>query len=177
MLGFPRIELAESVGRRACLDGAAFRANAALLLGFALLHGQKGITLIGVLMGVDDIAILFSFTRSYFRVNTPRPYERMRFLKALMPCKPLAELYTAIGYHKHGKTEIYRDFLRHLEPSEDQFENAEGSRGTVMLVFTLPFYDVVFKLIKDRFDNLDRLVEYGVEPVPDTTRVINPPWR
>src|SRR6516165_173248 len=153
MLGFPRIELAESVGRRAYLDGAAFRADErGLLLGFALLHGEKGITLVAVLMGEDDIPILLSFSRSYFRVDTPRPYERVRFLKALMPRKPLAELYTAIGYHKHGKTEFYRDFLRHLQASEDQFEKAEGAPGMVMVVFTLPSYDVVFKLIKDRFD-------------------------
>ena len=66
---------------------------------------------------------------NYFRVDTQRPYERVRFLKALMPRKPLAELYTAIGYHKHGKTEFYRDFLRHLEASEDQFEKAEGAPG------------------------------------------------
>jgi len=110
------------------LDGAAFRADErGLLLGFALLHGEKGITLVAVLMG-DDIAILFSFTRSYFRVDTPRPYERVRFLKALMPRKPLGELYTATGYHKHGKTEFYCDFLRHLQMFEDQFEIAEGDR-------------------------------------------------
>jgi isocitrate dehydrogenase kinase/phosphatase len=135
------------------LGGAAFRADErGLLLGFALLHAEKGITLAAVLMGVEDIAILFSFTRSYFRVDTERPYERVRFLKELMPRKPLAELYTAIGHHKHGKTEFYRDFLRHLDASEDQFEEAEGDRGMVMVVFTLLSYDVVFKLIKDRFD-------------------------
>ena len=71
-LGFPRIELAESVGRRGYSGGAAFRAGErGLLLGFTLLHGEKGITLVAVLMGEDDIAILFSFTRSYFRW-TPR---------------------------------------------------------------------------------------------------------
>ena len=86
-------------------------------------------------------------------LDTPRPYERVRFLEALMPRKPLAELYTTIGYHKHGKTEFYRDFLRHLEASEDQFEKAEGDRGMVMVVFTLPSNDLVFKLIKDRFDH------------------------
>ena len=153
-LGFPRIELAESVGRRAYLDRAAFRAGDkhGLPLGLALLHGDTGIRLDAVLMGEDDIAILFSFTRSYFRVDAPRPYELVRFLKTLMPRKRLADLYMAIGYNKHGKTEFYRDFLRHLRASEDQFESAEGARGMVMLVFTLPSYDVVFKLIKDRFD-------------------------
>jgi isocitrate dehydrogenase kinase/phosphatase len=158
-LGGPvaRIEMAEKIffrGRSAYLVGAAFRAGeeGGLPLGLALLHGEKGITLDAILLGEDDIAILFSFTRSYFRVDTVRPFELVRFLKTLMPRKRLAELYTAIGYNKHGKTEFYRDFLNHLEASEDQFEKAEGERGMVMAVFTLPSYDVVFKLIKDRFD-------------------------
>jgi isocitrate dehydrogenase kinase/phosphatase len=152
-----RIEMAQSVffrGRSAYLVGAAFRAGDehGLPLGLALLHGERGITLDALLMGEDDLAILFSFTRSYFRVEAARPYELVRFLKTLMPRKPLAELYTAIGYNKHGKTEFYRDFLRHLQASKDQFEKAKGERGMVMVVFTLPSYDVVFKLIKDRFD-------------------------
>ncbi|MBV8352555.1 MAG: bifunctional isocitrate dehydrogenase kinase/phosphatase [Verrucomicrobia bacterium] len=152
-----RIEMVESVffrGRSAYLVGAAFRAGDedGLPLGLALLNGETGITLDAVLLGEVDLAILFSFTRSYFRVNAARPYELVRFLKTLMPRKRLAELYTAIGYHKHGKTEFYRDFLRHLEASEDQFEQAEGAPGMVMVVFNLPSYDVVFKLIKDRFD-------------------------
>ena len=50
------------------------------------------------------------------------------------------------------KTEFYRDFVGHLEKSHDRFIAAEGTRGMVMLVFTLPSYDVVFKLIRDRFD-------------------------
>jgi isocitrate dehydrogenase kinase/phosphatase len=152
-----RIEMIENVffrGKGAYLVGSAFRASDghSLPLGFALLNGKTGITLDAVLTGEDDIAILFSFTRSYFRVDAARPYELVRFLKTLMPRKPLAELYTAIGYNKHGKTEFYRDFLRHLQDSQDQFAKAEGERGMVMVVFTLPSYDVVFKLIKDRFD-------------------------
>jgi len=152
-----RIEMAENAffrGKSAYLVGAAYRPGdeRGVPVGFALLHGEAGITLDAVLLGEDDIAILFSFTRSYFRVDAPRPHELVRFLKSLMPRKPLAELYTAIGYNKHGKTEFYRDFLRHLETSEDQLEKADGERGMVMAVFTLPSYDVVFKVIRDRFD-------------------------
>lgn len=157
-LGGPiaRIEMAESIffrGKGAYLVGIAFRGDEHRLpLGLALLNDRTGITLDAVLTGEDDIAILFSFTRSYFLVDAARPCELVRFLKRLMPRKPLAELYMAIGYNKHGKTEFYRDFLRHLQASEDQFEKAQGERGMVMLVFTLPSYDVVFKLIRDRFD-------------------------
>ncbi|MDQ3315326.1 MAG: bifunctional isocitrate dehydrogenase kinase/phosphatase, partial [Verrucomicrobiota bacterium] len=105
-----------------------------------------------VLLGETDLAILFSFTRAYFRVDTACPYELVRSLRDLLPEKRLVDLYNAIGYHRHGKTEFYRDFMRHLRSSEDCFVAAEGTRGMVMLVFTLPSYDVVFKLIKDRFD-------------------------
>jgi isocitrate dehydrogenase kinase/phosphatase len=69
-----------------------------------------------------------------------------------MPRKRLIDLYNAIGFHRHGKTEFYRDFLAHLRTSRDRFVVAAGTPGMVMTVFTLPSYDVVFKLIKDRFD-------------------------
>jgi isocitrate dehydrogenase kinase/phosphatase len=69
-----------------------------------------------------------------------------------MPRKRGVDLYNAIGFHRHGKTEFYRDFVAHLRDSTDQFTTAQGVPGMVMLVFTLPSYDVVFKLIKDRFD-------------------------
>ena len=73
------------------------------------------------------------------------------FLKSIMPRKPIAELYIAIGYNKHGKTELYRDLIRHIDESTDAFEIAPGDRGMVMCVFTLPSFDVVFKVIRDRF--------------------------
>src|SRR5437868_6962437 len=69
-----------------------------------------------------------------------------------MPGKRVADLYNGLGYNRHAKTEFYRDFVRHLQDSDDSFTAAEGTRGMVMLVFTLPSYDVVFKLIRDRFD-------------------------
>ncbi len=101
---------------------------------------------------IGNVSILFSFTRAYFRVDTACPYELVRSLRELMPRKRLIDLYNAIGYHRHGKTEFYRDFVRHLRTSSDRFVTAEGARGMVMFVFTLPSYDVVFKLIKDHFE-------------------------
>jgi len=115
-------------------------------------ENERGITLDAVLSGDVDLAILFSFTRSYFRVATECPYALVRYLRQLMPRKHLIDLYNAIGFHRHGKTEFYRDFIAHLRTSTDRFVHAEGVPGMVMFVFTLPSYDVVFKLIKDRFD-------------------------
>jgi isocitrate dehydrogenase kinase/phosphatase len=41
--------------------------------------------------------------------------------------------------------------MRNLEHTADQFEHAPGERGLVMVCFTLPSFDVVFKVIRDRF--------------------------
>ncbi|MDO6497844.1 bifunctional isocitrate dehydrogenase kinase/phosphatase [Photobacterium sanguinicancri] len=99
----------------------------------------------------DDASIIFGFARSYFMVYAPAPAALVEFLSDLMPNKTRAELYTAIGCQKHGKTELYREFLSHLEHSDDQFVTAEGIKGMVMSVFTLPSYGFVFKIIKDKF--------------------------
>jgi isocitrate dehydrogenase kinase/phosphatase len=41
--------------------------------------------------------------------------------------------------------------MHHLEKTHDQFVHAPGERGLVMVCFTLPSFDVVFKVIRDRF--------------------------
>ncbi|MGR5147762.1 bifunctional isocitrate dehydrogenase kinase/phosphatase [Photobacterium alginatilyticum] len=103
------------------------------------------------LFHVDNVSIIFGFARSYFMVYAPAPAALVRFLAELIPNKTNAELYTAIGCQKHGKTELYREFLHHVEHSDDQFISAPGIKGMVMSVFTLPSYDFVFKIIKDKF--------------------------
>ena len=154
-----RLEMIGNVfyrGRGAFLVGRAFRDRDdqnPVAIALCLRHeAEAELDLDALLIGETDLAILFSFTRAYFRVDTACPYELVRSLRELMPRKRLIDLYNAIGYHRHGKTEFYRDFVRHLRTSSDQFDTAEGARGMVMFVFTLPSYDVVFKLIKDHFE-------------------------
>jgi isocitrate dehydrogenase kinase/phosphatase len=143
-------------GRGAYFVGRAITSEekgARLPLALCLRHeGESGIRLDAVLLGEVDLAILFSYTRAYFRVDTACPYQLVRNLRELMPRKRLVDLYNAIGYNRHGKTEFYRDFVAHLRTSRDRFRVAEGTPGMVMLVFTLPSYDAVFKVIKDHFD-------------------------
>ncbi len=102
-----------------------------------------------VLLRAQEIAILFGFSRAYFMVDMEVPSGYIQFLSGLLPSNPVAELYTMLGLQKHGKTLFYRDFLHHLKHSSDQFVVAPGIRGLVMLVFTLPSYPYVFKIIKD----------------------------
>jgi isocitrate dehydrogenase kinase/phosphatase len=73
----------------------------------------------------------------------------VEWLREILPGKTTAELYSAIGCLKHAKTESYREYLRYLADSDDLFVEAPGIRGMVMLVFTLPGFDRVFKVIKD----------------------------
>jgi isocitrate dehydrogenase kinase/phosphatase len=67
----------------------------------------------------------------------------------MMPRKPRNEIYNALGLAKQGKTLFYRDFLHHLRHSSDKFRIAPGIKGMVMLVFDLPSFPYVFKVIKD----------------------------
>ncbi|MFT5483030.1 MAG: isocitrate dehydrogenase kinase/phosphatase [Halieaceae bacterium] len=117
-----------------------------------MLNNEKdGIYLDTVLFGADMVSVVFSFTRSYFMVNVKHPSQMVLFLCSLMPAKPISELYSAIGFNKHGKTYYHRCAYRHMQSTTDQFEIAPGIKGMVMSVFTLPSYDFVFKIIKDKF--------------------------
>jgi isocitrate dehydrogenase kinase/phosphatase len=97
------------------------------------------------------ISVLFSLSRAYFMVDMEVPSGYVQFLRSIMPNKPASELYTMLGLGKQGKTLFFRDLKQHLRHSEDQFIIAPGIAGLVMLVFTLPSYPYVFKMIKDVF--------------------------
>jgi isocitrate dehydrogenase kinase/phosphatase len=117
-----------------------------------ILHTLEGKLVIdAALLGEDDLLILFSFARAYFMVDMEIPSAYVQFLRSMMPHKPRAEIYNALGLAKQGKTLFYRDFLYHLRHSTDQFRIAPGIKGMVMLVFDLPSFPYVFKLIKDYY--------------------------
>lgn len=151
-----RIDMARSVfyrGRGAYLVGRIISGSTLLPLAIALLNKADGIVVDGVMLNIDDVSILFSFTRSYFNVEVERPYDLIKFLKTIIPRKRTAELYISTGFNKHGKTELYRELLNHMIVCHlDRFEISPGQRGMVMIVFNLPGDDLVFKLIRDRFD-------------------------
>ncbi|WP_211442796.1 bifunctional isocitrate dehydrogenase kinase/phosphatase [Collimonas humicola] len=117
-----------------------------------ILHDRDGkLALDAVLFDSKILTILFSFTRAYFMVDMEVPSAYVQFLRSLLPNKPRSEIYTILGLQKLGKALFYRDFLRHLRHSSDHFEIAPGIRGLVMVVFALPSFPYVFKVIKDFF--------------------------
>jgi isocitrate dehydrogenase kinase/phosphatase len=117
----------------------------------ALKNTDSGVLVDAVMLAEADVSIVFSFTRSYFHADLERVAEAVVFLKSIMPLKPVSELFTVLGRARQGKTERYRELMRHLERTRDLFVHAAGERGLVMVCFTLHSADVVFKVIRDRF--------------------------
>jgi len=128
--------------------------NGDLVVPFAVpvRHALPGLLALDtVLLQREQLLIIFSFSHSYFLVDMEVPSAYVQFLRSIMPGKPKAEIYTSVGLQKQGKNLFYRDLLHHLSHSSDKFVIAPGIKGLVMLVFTLPSFPYVFKLIKDNF--------------------------
>jgi len=127
-----------------------------------ILNSRDGLYVDTIIWNENDLSTIFSFTRSYFFVDIESPKAMVSYLNDLLPRKKAWELFTSLGYYKHGKTEFYSDFLAHLDRSDDQFVIAEGIKGMVMTVFTLPSYQTVFKIIKDKFSPTKTVTRQGV---------------
>jgi isocitrate dehydrogenase kinase/phosphatase len=146
------------------LGSAFYRNKAAYIMGKAIngateypfaipvLHNDNGQLYVDtILLDAWRIGLLFSLSRAYFMVDMEVPSGYVQFLRSILPNKPRSELYIMLGLGKQGKTMFFRDFIYHLHHSADKFIMAPGIRGLVMLVFTLPSYPYVFKIIKDVF--------------------------
>ena len=146
------------------LESTFYRSKAAYMVGrisvgnktiplaiVVLNNGQNKLFVDTIVFDSDELSIIFSFTRNHFMVDSPLPYQYTHFLKNLMPKKLDYEIYNSLGFPKHAKTEFYRQLVNHLNNSSDQFVVAPGIKGMVMSVFTLPSYNIVFKIIKDNF--------------------------
>jgi len=161
---FPRPARAQPDLQIQVLNSLFFRNKGAYIIGrlindahdypFAIpiLQNERGeLYLDALLTGEDQLLVLFSFARAYFFVDMEVPAGYVSFLRWLMPRKPRAELYMSVGLAKQAKPLFYRDLHYHLKHSTDRFVVAPGIKGMVMLVFTLPSFPYVFKLIRDRF--------------------------
>jgi isocitrate dehydrogenase kinase/phosphatase len=154
-------------GQGAYLIGRIVEGERIIPLVMALLHAVKGLVVDALLLDPDGVSIVFSYTRSAFHVSTDTPRALVDFLKTIMPSKPEAEIYSAIGYFKHGKTVLYQDVCRHTaQCTEDRFRLSPGKRGMVMVVFDMAGHEMVVKLIRDRFDTPKKTTRsQGHEPV------------
>ncbi len=158
------------------LHSAFYRNKAAYIIGKAVngiaeypfaipvLHDENGRLYVDtVLLETELIAILFSLSRAYFLVDMDVPSSYVTFLRSIMPNKPRSELYTMLGLAKQGKSLFARDLMAHLRHSNDDFIAAPGIRGLVMMVFTLPSFPYVFKIIRDVFGSSKEVDRETVE--------------
>lgn len=145
------------------IDSFFYQAARAYLVGRVVTHKQvspiviafkntdKGIVIDAVLVSEEEVSIVFSYTRSYYFADPNSVVGAVYFIHSILPRKPIDELYTVLGRLRQGKTERHRIFTEHLQSTSDKFVHSEGDKGLVMIVFTLPSYDLVFKIIRDKF--------------------------
>jgi isocitrate dehydrogenase kinase/phosphatase len=148
------IELIEPLfyrGMRAFVVGRLIGDGSITPLVLSFTNCAQGVQVDAVMLSRADVGSLFGYARSYFHVDLPVVSAAITLLRSFMPRKPIDELYTVLGRAKQGKTERYFSLQRHLDKSIDSFVHAPGERGLVMIVFTLPSHDLVFKVIRDRF--------------------------
>jgi isocitrate dehydrogenase kinase/phosphatase len=132
--------------------GKILNGNRELPFAVPILQNERGELFLDALLAEQEqMLILFSYARAYFLVDMEVPAACVSFLRTLMPKKPRAEMYNMVGLAKQGKTLFYRDLFYHLKHSSDNFVIAPGIKGMVMLVFTLPSFPYVFKVIRDHF--------------------------
>lgn len=149
-------------GKGAYLVGRWAAEDRAVPFALAIRHERAGLRLAAVLTGEDDLAILFSYTRAAFMVAVDHPAALVAFVRELLPNRQPSEVYASIGFRKQAKTERYREVASYLNRSSDTFVRARGTPGLVMIVFTLPGFDVVFKVIRDRFPPQKSVTPDGV---------------
>ena len=152
--GFHRLEFIDShffQGARAYLVGRIIHERITLPIVVALENSGRGIRVDAVLLDEIQIGIVFSYTRSYYFTDPTSVVGAVQFLHTILPRKPIDELYTVLGRLRQGKTERFRCFSDHLRRSRDSFVHTEGDPGLVMQVFTLQSFNLVFKVIRDRF--------------------------
>lgn len=148
------IELIEPVfyrGMQAFVVGRLIGDSAITPLVLAFTHLRQSVQIDAVMLSRAEVGSVFGYARSYFHVDLPVVSAAITLLRSFMPRKPVDELYTVLGRAKQGKTERYFTLQRHLDKSIDSFVHAPGDRGLVMIVFTLPSHDLVFKVIRDKF--------------------------
>lgn len=136
---------------RAYLVGRLRHDHGVMPIVVALRNADDGIRVDAVLMESEQISVVFSYTRSYYFADPTSVVAAVQFLHSILPGKPIDELYTVLGRLRQGKTERYRVFMQHLRTTSDPFVHAAGDVGLVMIVFTLPSYNLVFKVMRDVF--------------------------
>lgn len=161
-----RPELVKALGARGIdriemLEAAFFRNKAAYLMGrvvsgktiiplvLVLVNQEEGIVIDSALTEEADVNNIFTSARSNFHTDTSSYREVLEFLESIAPNRPKPFIYNSIGFIHPGKLQLVHELREYIAQTGEKFAVARGVPGTVMIVFTLPAFRYVFKVIRD----------------------------
>ncbi len=136
--------------REAYLAGKLRAPHAELPVVLALGHEAPGIAVDAVLTGKEDMRnILFVSTRSTFMVDTSAYREVLAFLDTLAPERGHPAMCAVLGFTHPARVALNQRLRRHLRETGERFIPAPGRPGMAMIVFSLPSFPYVYKVVRD----------------------------
>jgi isocitrate dehydrogenase kinase/phosphatase len=136
--------------REAYLAGKLRAPHAELPVVLALGHEAPGIAVDAVLTGKEDMRnILFVSTRSTFMVHTSAYREVLAFLDTLAPERGHPAMCAVLGFTHPARVALNQRLRRHLRETGERFIPAPGRPGMAMIVFSLPSFPYVYKVVRD----------------------------
>ncbi|MXZ80137.1 MAG: bifunctional isocitrate dehydrogenase kinase/phosphatase [Gammaproteobacteria bacterium] len=115
----------------------------------ALLNGGKGIYVDALITSATYAHNMFSSTLANFHVTNFYYHELCRFLRSIMPMRPLGLHYTTVGYNHLGKVAVMNELEAEFESDRRPMDVAPGKPGTVAIGFCMPDSAYVLKVIRD----------------------------
>ncbi len=115
----------------------------------ALLNGDNGLYVDALITSSTYAHNMFSSTLANFHVTNAHYHELCRFLRSIMPMRPLGLHYSTIGYNHLGKVAVMNELEGEREVLDQVMETAPGTPGTVAMGFCMPDSAYVLKVIRD----------------------------
>ncbi|MDD3295539.1 MAG: bifunctional isocitrate dehydrogenase kinase/phosphatase, partial [Geobacteraceae bacterium] len=114
-----------------------------------LVHSPRGIAIDAVLTEQNDISEVLTTTRSNLFGDLKHYHQILAFLKAYFPVRAKPSLFKIIGFNHVAKVQLLYELRERLRMEKKKFVRAEGIEGKVMVVFNLPEYPYVMKVVRD----------------------------
>ncbi|MBF0385610.1 MAG: bifunctional isocitrate dehydrogenase kinase/phosphatase, partial [Candidatus Omnitrophica bacterium] len=131
---------------------------------------SRGIYARSIIMDDNELLAIFGGTRSGFQVEIEQYRELTDFIQTILPSRERLDIYSLLGLLQPVKVKLNHDIQRHLRESKESFVVTEGEKGWVMVVFTLPTYPYVFKVIAD---HSEKETFFGRDSVAGKYRMVN----
>ena len=116
----------------------------------ALLNSENGIYVDALITSVTYAHNMFSSTLANFHVTNFHYHELCRFLRSIMPKRPLGLHYSTVGYNHLGKVAVMNEMEGEFDTYGQSMDVAPGKSGTVAIAFCMPQSAYVLKVIRDK---------------------------